>query len=107
MAKRSDCFAAQQQGLQTSPTPGKLNAMVEVSPLSPEPYRRRTWLRQRLPFWLIDLGIMAKGKDCEAADGRHEWYNNGSGSACYHCRITIAGSAWLISGADVSLCPPE
>lgn len=81
--------------------------MDETSILSREPYRRRTWLRQRSPFWLIDCGFAAKGKDCEAVGGRHEWYNNGSGSACYHCRITVDGNAWEIGGADVLLRPPE
>ena len=59
-----------------------------------------------MPFWMIDLGIAAKGADCEAIGGRHEWYNNGNGSACYHCRATIDTDVWSVGGADVSLQPP-
>src|SRR5436853_1704159 len=30
------------------------------------PYAWRTWLRQYLPWFIIDLGIANKGQDCEA-----------------------------------------
>lgn len=68
--------------------------MAPPGPAPPEPYRRRTRLRQHLPFWMIDLGIAAKGRDCEAAGGRHQWYNQGPDSACYHCRATSAFALW-------------
>ena len=38
------------------------------------PYRWRTCIRQRLPWFLIDLGFAAKGKDCESVGGQHYWY---------------------------------
>jgi hypothetical protein len=59
------------------------------------PYRKRTWWRSHLPWFLIDLGVAAKGKDCEAADGHHEWYNvDGKTSGCYHCEVTRSGQLW-------------
>jgi hypothetical protein len=59
------------------------------------PYRLRTWIRTRLPWFLIDLGVAAKGRDCEAAGGEHQWYNHDNvSSACYHCRVTRAGRHW-------------
>ena len=68
-------------------------AVVEASPFSREPYRRRTWLRQRLPFPLLNLA--PKGVDCEAAGGEHEWYNqDGSTSSCYHCKVAREGQLW-------------
>jgi len=78
--------------------------MAACSPFSREPYRRRTWLRQRLPFWLIGLGVADKGTDCEAAGGRHEWYHeDGEHSACYHCRVTARGKLWAYSDENVLL----
>lgn len=81
-------------------------AMAPVSIFSTEPYRRRTWLRQRLPFFLMDLA--SKGQDCEAVGGHHEWYNtDGLRSACYHCRVTAHGKAWEFGEARVFLTPPN
>jgi hypothetical protein len=81
--------------------------MVSCSPFSREPYRRRTWLRQRLPFLAIDLGLAGKGADCEAAGGRHEWYNpDGQSAACYHCQATAKAKLWLFDDAHVLLTPP-
>ena len=52
------------------------------------PYRRRTWIRSHLPWFLIDLGIASKGEDCETAGGKHEWYNmDNENSGCYHCQV--------------------
>lgn len=31
----------------------------------------RTWSRVRIPWFLIDLGVADKGRDCEAAGGWH------------------------------------
>ena len=60
-----------------------------------EPYRLRTVVRRHLPWFLIDMGIAAKGKDCEAMGGRHEWYNqDNKSSACYHCEIVRSGQLW-------------
>jgi hypothetical protein len=59
------------------------------------PYRYRTWIRKYLPWLLINIGIANKGKDCEAAGGRHEWYNkDNSSSSCYHCLIVKQGQLW-------------
>ncbi len=60
-----------------------------------QPYRLRTAIRERLPWLLINLGLAGKGRDCEAAGGDHEWYNEGDGvSACYHCRVVRSGELW-------------
>jgi hypothetical protein len=62
---------------------------------STSPYRWRTKVRSRLPWFLIGLGIAAKGKDCEAAGGQHDWYNkDGKRSACYHCTVEKSGQLW-------------
>ena len=59
------------------------------------PYRYRTRIRKHLPWFLIDLGFAAKGKDCEEGGGKHEWYNkDNSSSACYHCLVVVAGQKW-------------
>jgi hypothetical protein len=44
---------------------------------------------------LIDLGIAAKGDDCERAGGAHYWYNvDGGSSGCYHCAVVRPGQLW-------------
>jgi len=59
------------------------------------PYRWRTWIRKRLPWWLINLGLASKGEDCEKAGGLHHWYNRDDvSSGCYHCRIVSPGQLW-------------
>ena len=59
------------------------------------PYRWRTWLRARLPWFLINLGCAGKGEDCEKAGGAHEWYNQDhENSACYHCKVVRPGRLW-------------
>lgn len=58
-------------------------------------YALRTWLRGRLPWFLIDLGVANKGRDCEKVGGWHRWYNHdGENSACYHCRVVRSGRLW-------------
>jgi hypothetical protein len=60
-----------------------------------QPYAWRTRLRKRLPWFLINLGIVKKGKDCEAVGGRHHWYNiDHEDSGCYHCEVIRAGQLW-------------
>jgi hypothetical protein len=60
------------------------------------PYAWRTRLREHLPWFLIDLGFLPKGKDCEAVGGEHQWYNvDNARSACYHCEIVRGGQLWL------------
>ena len=59
------------------------------------PYEWRTWLRGRLPWFLIDLGLAAKGHDCEAAGAEHDWYNRDhKSSGCYHCKVVRDGQLW-------------
>lgn len=50
-------------------------------------YRWRTRARRRLPWFVIDLGLAAKGhRDC----GNHEWYNaDGLMDRCYHCEVGV------------------
>lgn len=59
------------------------------------PYALRTWLRGRIPWFLIRMGVADKGRDCEAARGWHRWYNHDDvSSACYHCRVVREGRLW-------------
>jgi hypothetical protein len=59
------------------------------------PYRWRTWIRTHLPWFLIDLGMARKGRDCEVVGGWHHWYNvDNSSSGCYHCEIVRPGQLW-------------
>ena len=50
-------------------------------------YRARTRVRQHLPWFLITLGIAAKGsEDC----GDHEWHYAGEDvERCYHCNLGV------------------
>lgn len=59
-----------------------------------QPYRIRTRIRRLLPWFLIDLGLAAKGEDCERAAGEHEWYKDGKQSASYHCQVVRLGQLW-------------
>lgn len=59
------------------------------------PFRLRTAMRGKLPWFLIDLGICGKGGDCEKHGGTHQWYNQDDmHSACYHCRAVREGQLW-------------
>ena len=59
------------------------------------PFRWRTWIRTRPPWFLIDLGIVRKGRDCEAVGGWHHWYNiDDKSSGCYHCEVIRPGRLW-------------
>jgi hypothetical protein len=63
-----------------------------------QPFRRRTRMRERLPFFA--LWLAPKGEDCVANGGRHQWYNqDGNHSACYHCRVVKEGQLWNNCGA--------
>lgn len=69
----------------------------EASPFTSRPYRRRTWIRRRLPWWLIDRGWAAwkPRDDCEAVGDRHEWHNvDDERSRCYHCGVIREGRWW-------------
>lgn len=57
------------------------------------PYRWRTELRARLP-WFLNR-VFAKGNDCEVAGGSHRWYNiDGLTSGCYYCQQIREGQLW-------------
>mgnify|MGYP003637936016 FL=1 len=50
------------------------------------PYYRRLWWRSKLPWFLIDLGVASKGKNCELVNAEHKWYNiDNTKSGCYYC----------------------
>jgi len=52
------------------------------------PYRYRVWIRGRLPWWLINLGVANKERDCEAVGGWHRWYKSTDEiDGCYHCEV--------------------
>ena len=53
------------------------------------PYAFRTYIRQFLPWFLIDIGFMGKGEDCEKIGSLHSWYKiDDENSGCYHCKVT-------------------
>ena len=59
------------------------------------PYELRLLIREKLPWFLINLGIAGKGEDCEKVKAEHEWYNQGGNiSACYYCKVEKEGSLW-------------
>jgi hypothetical protein len=59
------------------------------------PYGIRLWWRSRLPWFLIDLGLADKGKNCELVNAEHLWYNNdGKTSGCYYCKAIGKGQKW-------------
>lgn len=50
------------------------------------PYELRKKLRGILPWFLIDIGIAAKGKNCKTVNANHSYYNiNGILNGCYYC----------------------
>lgn len=59
------------------------------------PYAIRTWLRGKLPWVLIDIGIADKVENCELVGAEHHWYNQDNlNSACYHCYVVRSGQLW-------------
>ncbi|NUY82736.1 hypothetical protein HUK80_17670 [Flavobacterium sp. MAH-1] len=59
------------------------------------PFEKRLWWRTRLPWFLINLGIAGKGKDCELLNAAHKWYNaDGINSGCYYCKKTTQQIKW-------------
>ncbi len=59
------------------------------------PYAFRTWIRQYLPWFLINLGIARKKEDCEKVGAKHFWYcMDEKNSACYHCKVVKPGKLW-------------
>ena len=56
------------------------------------PYGKRLWWRKRLPWFLINLGIADKGKNCESVNAEHSWYNiDNKTSGCYYCNVVADG----------------
>ena len=50
-------------------------------------YAYKRWLREKLPWFLIDLGIASKGKNCELINAKHYWYNiDNKITGCYYCK---------------------
>jgi hypothetical protein len=63
------------------------------------PYEWRRRLRRYLPWFLINLGVADKGKDCEAVGAKHLWYNHDDvSSGCYYCKVTKRGRLWERGG---------
>ncbi len=59
------------------------------------PYESRLKWRLRLPWFLINLGFAAKGKDCDLVNAKHKWYNiDGINSGCYYCKKTTQEIKW-------------
>lgn len=59
------------------------------------PYELRMLIREKLPWFLINLGFANKGKDCKIKKAEHYWYNKGNNiSACYFCRVEKEGELW-------------
>lgn len=59
------------------------------------PYERRLWWRIRLPWFLINIGIADKGKDCEEVNAQHKWYTiDNISSGCYYCKVIAKGQKW-------------
>jgi hypothetical protein len=74
--------------------------------LRPRSYAWRTSLRRHLPWFLIDLGIASKGKDCEAVGAQHHWYNiDHEASGCYHCEVVRPGQLWRRPGIGSQAAP--
>jgi|GEM_PF-7016591 len=50
------------------------------------PYELRKRIRVRLPWFLINMGIAAKGKDCKTVNAKHSFYKiDGTLNGCYYC----------------------
>ncbi len=68
------------------------------------PYEWRLQWRQRLPWFLIDLGFAQKGTDCHLVNAEHLWYNiDGINSGCYYCKQTTQDIQWEKVDIDLFL----
>lgn len=62
------------------------------------PHALRTWIRGRIPWFLIDLGVASFGRDCETLSAQHNWSNiDGRNSRCMFCGIEREGRLWETS----------
>lgn len=63
------------------------------------PYEFRLRIRERLPWFLINLGIADKGKDCEKVGAKHVWFNiDNQFSGCYYCKELREGDCRVLNG---------
>lgn len=61
------------------------------------PYELRKQIRARLPWFLIQIGIAAKGKDCKKVNASHSYYNiDGKSNGCYYCEQEFQRTPVLI-----------
>ena len=59
------------------------------------PHAFRTWLRGRLPWFLIDLGVAGFGEDCDKLNAQHCWCNlDDARSQCMFCGSQREGQLW-------------
>lgn len=66
-----------------------------MTPDLKHPYGLRAWIRVRLPWWAIRLGLADKGRDCHFLGAAHHWYNiDNENSGCYYCHIIRQGHLW-------------
>ena len=55
----------------------------------------RTWVRGRLPWFLIRLGVADFGRDCDALEASHYWCNvDDAHSLCIFCGSEREGQLW-------------
>ena len=65
------------------------------------PYELRKTIRQKLPWFLINLGIAKKGKNCELVNAKHLWYNmDNYKSGCYFCKEIKTETKWSNKKAE-------
>jgi len=68
------------------------------------PYELRKQIRSILPWFLINMGIAAKGKDCEKVNAEHSFYNiNGISNGCYYCDQEFPRSSALINDNNCNI----
>jgi hypothetical protein len=71
------------------------DADMAADSASSHPYEWRLRWRRRLPWFLINLGIADKGRDCDAVGAQHRWYNHDDASSgCYYCKVIREGRLW-------------
>ena len=62
------------------------------------PHALRTWIRGRIPWFLINLGAFNFGRDCETLNAHHNWRNSDNvHSRCIFCGIEREGQLWETS----------